>query len=76
MLPFDFERLERPDDNICIFHNVTMLKWFQGVKKGEYFTKVKFNVDQKLIEFFSFDKILFAFYLELDFMELETTCAS
>lgn len=72
MLPFEYEQLERPDDSISVYHNVTMLKRIGSIKRGEYFSKVKYNVDKELIEFFFLDEITHIFYLEIDFVELET----
>ncbi len=71
MLPFEYETIERPDEAVCIYHNVTMLKALESIDKGEYFTKVKYNVDKKLIEFFFFDNIVHVFHIEINFMELE-----
>lgn len=71
MPPFEYERLERPDDSICVYHNVTMLESVGSINKGDYFTKAKFNVDRKLIEFYFLDKVTHAFYIEIDFVELE-----
>lgn len=66
MMPFDYERIERPDDSICIYHNVTILKWTNGLKKEDFFTKAKYNIDKELIQFYIFDRIVCSFYLETE----------
>ena len=67
MIPFDYEQVERPDESTLIYHNVTALKRIGPIKKGEYFSKVKHNVDTNLVEFFFLDKLICVFYLEDEF---------
>lgn len=64
MFPFNYERVERPDEGVCVYHSVTLWKQFAGFKRGEYFTKIKHKVDAHLLEFYEFDKIIRTFSLK------------
>lgn len=70
MFPFEYESLERPDEAICIFHNCDIVKSFGPVKKNQYYSKIKYNVDTTLMLFYMHDNLVTSVFVELEMEEM------
>lgn len=69
MLPFEYERLERLEEGICIYHNVIMIKSIGKLRKQDFLTRAEYNVDQSMISFYEFDKLVQSFYFVPEYIE-------